>query len=63
MHLKISSAKWRPFCLGRNVLINEAPGGVVYDSWVTIQYEPLFDKVPFLSSPIIAKSIHSGYAN
>ena len=22
MHLKISSAKWRPFCLGLNVLIN-----------------------------------------
>ena len=22
MHLKMSSAKWRPFCLGLNVLIN-----------------------------------------
>ena len=27
MHLKVSSAKWRPFCLGLNVL-KEAHGGV-----------------------------------
>ena len=24
MHLKVSSGKWRPFCLGLNVLINKA---------------------------------------
>ena len=24
MHLKISSAKWRPLCLGLNVLITDA---------------------------------------
>ena len=27
MHLKMSSAKWRPFCLGLNVLINYAING------------------------------------
>ena len=26
MHLKISSAKWRPFCLGLNVLIQVSQG-------------------------------------
>ena len=26
MHLKMSSAKWRPFCLGLNVLIGAALG-------------------------------------
>ena len=25
MGLKMSSAKWRPFCLGRNVLMNQSP--------------------------------------
>ena len=27
MHLKISSGKWRPFCLGLNVLSNSEGGG------------------------------------
>ena len=26
MHLQMSSAKWRPFCLDLNVLINNTPG-------------------------------------
>ena len=34
MHLKISSAKWRPFFLGLNVLI----GRLVYQSWFSALY-------------------------
>ena len=45
MHLKMSSAKWRPFCLGLNVLIQQKyqvfPGtsvmGVTYFHWVIIR--------------------------
>ena len=35
MHLKTSSAKWRPFCLGLNVLRIEVPSSVVDVSHVT----------------------------
>ena len=35
MHLKISSAKWRPFCLGLNVLMVRM-GLCWYDTWQTL---------------------------
>ena len=31
MHLKISSAKWRPFCLGLNVLTKQIKNKIVYN--------------------------------
>ena len=33
MHMKMSSAKWRSFCLGLNVLI--------YDVWTAVQYNSM----------------------
>ena len=33
MHLKTSSAKWRPFCLGLNVLTMQLPVKIVAGGW------------------------------
>ena len=40
IHLKVSSAKWRPFCLGFNVLITSCHWSLVLASW------------PFISPPV-----------
>ena len=44
MHLKMSSAKWRPFCLGLNVLMYELPciSCVCFDIHVFIVFPCLF---------------------
>ena len=34
MHLKMSSAKWRPYCLGLNVLTHNSAEAVVCYKWV-----------------------------
>ena len=44
MHLKMSSAKWRPFCLGLNVLI------YVTFKWILI-FEPMLAKLHCISRP------------
>ena len=35
IHLKMSSAKWRPFCLGLNVLNHHTNGGPLPRQWIT----------------------------
>ena len=44
MHLKISSAKWRPFCLGLNELrvANHQMKTVWHGFWIVITHAPLF---------------------
>ena len=55
MHLKMSSAKWRPFCLGLNVIINDGLRRMLgqsvtvglYGCWFTIRWNTIqcaFDK-------------------
>ena len=46
MHLKMSSAKWRPFCLGLNVLINQ----------LTDRLSSSLPPYPHLSSPSLLSS-------
>ena len=42
IHLKMSSGKWRPFCLGLNVLINrDHLGAFEVPPWVTLQQIPV----------------------
>ena len=39
MHLKMSSGKWRPFCLGLNVLMNKSSENAMVSATKSFAYE------------------------
>ena len=60
MHLKMSSAKWRPFCLGLNVLIRLACHGyIIHILGISLPvYWEFWDKIPLSWNLCCKKSPH-----